>query len=831
MKKLLVIVTTLLLWLSASIGHAAVPPGNSPIAKGEHPRLFLTVNDLVTLRTLLATTYATKFQSFITELDSKFDTSASSKSDWERRWGGINYAFLGLMDPQATMSNFSSAHTKTAYCQKAVEYAKTLLPDISANTHENHNNLVVATDGPIYLPPTIVYDWCNNLISSSDKLSLVQAFINNYQHRQNPKRLLIDNQDTMKFHNALPVLAFYNDTLAGAYAGKTYAEWQTEMYNWFHDIWVNQYVDTVNYFYKAAGGHEGPSYGANAYVNGVFAIGAISSALDRDYFVDMPYFSTYPLYLLASTKPLMEEGIYYNNRWGDIGSGKSKFSCQSSHLSIGTLKKFLPDLASLQKWHLQRIPHCSDYPNYGGQWANAVFYSFLWGHQEVSPKSPAQLGIDLAQKLGQGKFVFRTGYEDISDTMIAFWATDFVIQPGGHSHHHISHFTLDKFGNLILKPGNAKSPSSEKLENDDGALFHNVVGIHDPNDSNDTYMNYDKQTKDSIDDLYTSPHYQPGGNNNKGIITASDIHNKNGYDYVSYDFSIAWLNKAVLSQREFVYIHGNTNKEFLIILDRIITSSPNYEKNWHIWVPSQPVFSNGYPTQQRTGKWVSTDTNMMMVTNNYTGNDSHGRIFLKTLSPVSHKTTAIGGPPNHYFEDTKGNLVPDRGIVYPLTAEQENRLGWGRIEIQPSTAQNEDTFLNVIQFGEANSLPDMSSSVRINSEGSNMIGAHIGDNSNQWIIMFTKNSDEISQVNFTKYTFNTLSITSKHLLFNMIPLTKYYIKSSISTAGIIVIVDIVPDAESMSVNSNNQGVLRFDLGGSPLVDSTPPAPPMNMRSQ
>jgi hypothetical protein len=817
--------------LLVSLTSAAVPPADSPAARGEHPRLFLTATGLQALRNHITTAYKNEFQSFVAELDAKFQDPASGKLRWEKRWGGINYAFLGLLDPKNTMSSFISGHTQAEYCRKAVEYARILLPDISANVEEYHGNLNTATNGPIHLPPMVVYDWCHGQLSAVDKLDFVNAFINSYQQRQAPKRLLIDNQQTMKFHDALPILAFYRDAFTGSYAGKTYAQWQSAMYDWFEDIWISQYVDTINYFYSAAGWHEGPAYGMNAYVNTIFAVGAMRTALNTDYFANLPYFRTYPLFVLANTKPLPEAGKYYLNRWGAVGGGKAEFPCQSIHLAMGTLKSVAPEYASLQKWQWQQVPECASYPKYGGQWGNAVFYTFLWGHKEVLAKTPAATDIGLAQRLGQGEFVFRTGYDKTSDTMIALWATDYVILPGGHAQHHFGHFTLEKFGTLILKAGNGKSPGTETIANDDGALFHNVIGVHDPANPKDTYMDYDKRDAGIGNERYTSPHYQPGGANHKGTIVAADINNGRKYEYVSYDSSLAWLNKVNLSQRELVYLRGSTNNEFIVLLDRMRTLSPSYEKKWHIWIPSQPVFLNGDPRLEREGKWTSTNTDTMMVTNSYTDNNSHGRMFVKSLFPSSVRTYAIGGPKDHYFENTKGvPVAPENpsSMVYPLSAEQENRIGWGRIEIQPTVTQNDDVFLEVIQFGDANTLSAMSPTLKIDSSDGKMLGAHIKNSSNQWIVMFAKQATDVSTIRAVTYAFEPITSSSEHLLVNMQPSATYHITLSAGAGLTTITVSTTPRSGSAVATSNAEGVLRFSLDGQ---NSIPPAAPQNFRVQ
>lgn len=68
----------------------------------------------------------------------------------------------------------------------------------------------------------------------------------------------------------------------------------------------------------------------------------------------------------------------------------------------------------------------------------------------------------------------RSGY-GATDSQVTFWARAHELY--GHDSTEFGHFTLHKFGNLILTPANSKSGdavlSSAKFN-----LFNNVIGIH-----------------------------------------------------------------------------------------------------------------------------------------------------------------------------------------------------------------------------------------------------------------------------------------------------------------------------------------------------------------
>ena len=146
-----------------------------------------------------------------------------------------------------------------------------------------------------------------------------------------------------------------------------------------------------------------------------------------------------------------------------------------------------------------------------------------------------------------------------------------------------------------------------------------------------------------------------------------------------------------------------------------------------------------------------------------------------------------------------------------MTQAEREYLGWGRVEVRPSVRQAYDVFLNVIQLGDANTLVTMAPIARVDSTGGVSTGAHIGDPSNQWVVMAARTASDRYEVGDTTYSFRPVAPRSRHLLINMARGTTFYVKVSSTGPDTRVGIATRPASGSTAVTSNDQGVLSFEL--------------------
>lgn len=848
----------LLLGLLLPNTNAATPPPGSPIAMGQHPRLFFTATELPALRDRITLLYQSEFQDFIERLNDTTNLPGNDGS--EDHWGSLNFAFMAALDPQIMQSmgfSFSeSLNTKQEYCDEAYVWVQKLLPAITIGEDLGHGSL--QNDYPIayYFPVMVAYDWCYDQFSNAEKITIITAFDSGYENGINWKGFtaaellsangnngrLANNQETADIHSTLTVAAFYNDPEASFID-------QDELYQIYHTVWIDRLLVEFNYFYGPGfGWHEGTGgYHRAGIINSGIPFAMISSAMGTNYFATTPFFNRLPIFLEANLLPQStlstcgasgtERCPEYLERWGSVSDGIDGYGCREIMLTSGMLRKAGHPNAALAKWAYsvteaepgRDVFGCSDaVTRRGNTWHHGVLYWFMLGDREITAQSADQMGIAKSQKLGLGEYIFRSSY-GTDASRVVFWSTlwnmygHVPLTQGGT-------FSLYKFGNLIVNPGNKKSGrgviDSGGMKN---AVMRNMVGIHKGSSDPTLAFNGDRPV---------DPFWEARGITKvliSGKLLAEDI-DSGSYDYVAHDHTIMYdPGTTDLSQREFVSLRGPLNKEYLVVLDRVNVANPaTDEKLWNIWVPHKPEFENGTSSNPRVGKWTSSNADTVSMTNQFSNLDdlasSHGKFYLKTLSPDNVTISFFGGPGKEFQSADDDGTTPWGAPA--LNQSDREFLGWGRIEVKPAVAQNYDIFLHVIQYGESTTLTSMSSSVKVSSTDDEMLGAHIKDAGNQWVVMFSKSAAEASSIASTSYVFAPASPQSEHLLVNMQPSTQFHVSAASGTTGTTVSVGTVQQGGSIAVSSNDQGVLRFALNGLTVVDDPdlpePPAPPTQL---
>ncbi len=801
---------------------AQTPRADGPVVRTDHPRLFFTSEELPALRDRIAKHYRSEFQAFVDLLN---DTSALTRRQAriEVNWGGFNYAFVAALDPQEMARRGftfkSSLNSSRAYCDRAMASARQLLPGVSMAEGQTGGALSTGFPVPKYLSVVTTYDWCHAHLPDADRRAIVDAYVAAYTKKYQGKDLLtmrIQGRDMLAndpasndVEDVLGIIGFHGDAYPDAKV-------QSELLGAFKSIWLDRYLAEVNYFYgKGTGSHEGSGgYFSRAFTTLSIPVAMFSPALGVDYIATMPYFSEYAVFVESNTRPhSLHEWPYYD-RWGTISEGIAGPNCKNLLLNAGMLRRAGHPNAALAKWsHEKTARNCaSEVTEYGGVWSNAVLFWFLFGDRDVQATSPTAMEIPLAAEFGLGQRVMRSGYSP-SDSQVIFYAQQHTMY--GHDTPEYGTFSLHKFGNLVLQAGNTKSGDGVLTRGPEkGAVFENVVSLH--KGSSDPGLGFTGGRQ--VDPFFGARGIKRIGR--AGSVMAETL-NGRGFDYIGYDNTPMWsASTATVSQREFIYLHGPANSEFVVVFDRFNATNPSTdEKVWKIWVPAQPEFVNGQAGTPRVGQWVSQDSDTIKLTNKFDGlrgsqfrsAPTHGRFFMKTLLPRAPVISFLGGPGMEFQSGDADGMTPWGAPA--MTQGEREYLGWGRVELRPSVSQAYDVFLNVFQIGDADTLAAMAPITRLDSANGASTGAHVGDPSNQWVVLLARAASDRYELGETAYSFKSVAPRSRHLIVNMARGKTFHV--TVSSSGPDTKVGIATQATSGStpMKSNDQGVLSFELNG------------------
>ncbi|MFQ5632642.1 MAG: hypothetical protein ACE5I1_28065, partial [bacterium] len=199
------------------------PPPGSPLANGEHPRIFITKSMLPELKSKVLKYYRSDLQNFINHLEEMYLIPAGTGDldDWNDIIGAArSYAFLYLIDPES-IGGLSTQYGRKKFGTKAIELAIFLaenLPDRWKDTHPGAKNLSTKKGGLASLALQVVYDWTHDLSTLEQRRRIADRLISLWNNRYDSKKVKLENHYAANVHVYAGALCFFGDTeLGGIY--------------------------------------------------------------------------------------------------------------------------------------------------------------------------------------------------------------------------------------------------------------------------------------------------------------------------------------------------------------------------------------------------------------------------------------------------------------------------------------------------------------------------------------------------------------------------------------------------------------------------------------
>jgi heparin/heparan-sulfate lyase len=641
----LAFISSLPLSLIVTAGRAEDRPASAtaaplPLPPRDHPRLYLRQAHVAQLAARLQDPV---LQPVVARLEKMAATSSPSRVEWE----ALHY----LAAPDATRGRAIVAET-LGLLQKSE------LPQRQDGCR---------VTGRMMVTGAIVYDWLYPLLTDEQKREFVTEFVRlaKTQECGYPPT----GQGSVTGHSSEAMIM--RDMISAGIA--IYDEFP-EMYQLAAGRFFREHVPARNWFYSGHAYHQGDSYGPHRFSWDTFPLfifdrmGAGNVYNPEQRFV--PYLWVY------TTRP---DG--QRLRAGDTFKDTTPRG-QPWNEFVGTLftASYYGDGVLLSQFLKQ-----------GGTSSDDTIFEFLWRDTKLQPKPIASLPLSRYFGSPFGWMVARTGWGD--DAVVAEMKINeynFV----NHQHLDAGAFQIYYRGALaidsgIYQGGSAGGYGSPHTQNYTWrTIAHNALLVRDPvekfhenpsygNDGGQRFPN--RRSEARTLEMLLDP--------SRGYHTGKVIAHGFGPDAATPDYTLlqgditdAYSKKVRAVTRSFVFLNLRDRRipAALIILDRVVSADPAFQKFWLLHTLEEPQL-NGTTAQIDCRQYGTS-----------------GRLNLDVLLPEAANALLdkIGGPRKQFwvFGQDFTNDLP-AGTLDRTSKEP----GAWRVELSPKNPASEDLMLTVMQ--------------------------------------------------------------------------------------------------------------------------------------
>jgi len=716
------------------------PRPNSPIAKGAHPRLFVTAEGVIAMRGKIKNYYKPDFQNFVNDLDGLYNASpgAGALAEWNAIFGAArSFALLYQIDP--TTIDVAAQHSKKEYGQKALALGLHIaqkLPDDWDELHHGASNLTTQEGGLASLALQVVYDWTHDLSTLEQRQALASRLITMWNNRYDSEKVKLENHYAANVHVYGGALCFYNDSALGA----AYMNSAQQMMNSFQDVFIERQLGVAAKIFEGSSDWmEGDSYSMDAFIGLMMLAGAAGSALDENFFAANPWLHEAPYFIYYSINPMPYDGEYYFTQHNTASglTGRNRNTSAIMNMAAASLQASDPNLAAFAAWFCEQSPYglrVDDYAYYEPHLFD-FFYKFVFGTRPVAKKSPEEAAIPLSFHLGQ-MHVMRSEHGSDDAALIQFFSPQYWYQ-NGHNEEENGSFNLHRFGPLVIAAVCTKNAGAgiPRADEGKGMAQNNVFGL-----GPDKELSLEKG---SIGDEADTPQdFVIGANTHIGTVEARE-HWPGLHDYVNYNYTRSYKagSKTPLARRALVYLRGPVNREFVVIMDRVESQQ---EKYFVIHTPVDIAAIGGTWNEAGSGHWTSA-AKTVQVTNRL--DRSHGQMYLTSVWPQNTTLHKFGGP-GYEWVWADGSKVDYRGTFSEIASYL-----YSDHTLQIRSPEN--LFLTVMQLGDANTMSEPATVEGM--AGVFWIGALLDK---ERLVIFSKNEKPLTEFYYTMSS----SKTVKHLL-------------------------------------------------------------------
>ncbi|NLD47120.1 MAG: DUF4962 domain-containing protein, partial [Clostridiaceae bacterium] len=656
-----------------------------------HPRLLITKQYIPIIKQRIASN--DKLKKVWTDTVSKSKTTSSNLD--EMRIIAESNAFLYLLE------NDKDAGLK------AVDLTLKILSKADQKaSYEEYNDS--QNCGRIILGASIVYDWCYNLLDSTNKTKIISTI------ESLASKMEVDYSPSAKW-GSLTGHAVGNPLLRDLLsAGIAIYDEKKDMYNKIASWVFSEVIPSRDFIYKSGFHPMGDSYGPSRFQCEMF-----TSLIFRRmgwiniFSKDQQNIAYSWIYTRRPDGQYLRDGDSFIGSYTPIGKDWTHIT------SLMLTASYYINDPYIQKEFYDHYEANSSDPTFELLFANPVSNNYSYNDLPLTRyfSSPA------------GYMVARTGWDKgfNSSAVVAEMKVG-VYQFNNHQHLDAGSFELYYKGALAIDSGlyegdNGGYRSAHDLNYHKRTIAHNSMLVYYPNEvfqhGNNKITNDGGQffpnkgiepfSMDELTDKYKVSDvlaYQFGPDNMKP-----------DFSYLKGNLTEAYTDKVKDYKRSFMFLNlkNDQHPAALIIYDNITSSDKSFKKSWLLHSIEKPAVSNNVTTIGRT-------------TNGYTG-----KLVNHTLLPAQNnlKINVIGGSGNEF-------LVNGKNYPNSVTNSRNSiESGSWRIEVSPANASENDRFLNVLQVMDSTTSP-----LSVEKIDSNLfVGAKLLNK----VVLFSKSGNTVSE--------------------------------------------------------------------------------------
>lgn len=671
--------------------------------KGQHPRLFVTADELPELKEkvhnpVLAASYkniqslANRDVNFVLPADNSDFTSYSNYDDIL-----IARAFLYLL------GEVDDSHALETI-KHMREFIGSVTFDKSDSTYESRYI------GDTMVAVACVYDWCYNLLTEDDKQYLIDQCLEDASVTEvgypPVKRGFITShgvEDLIYLHQLAISIAVYD-----------------EMPEWY-DIVATLIFDKMapaKVFLNASGNTFSSWAYGQARNNGPVHAEKMLTTLGLDNSVSL-FGEKYPDFYNMYIYGRLPNGVYFKE--GDDYFWTT-YRVDNRNTTVGNLYRYM---GATYDNPILRQQGDLDLSWKGYQMGPIEITMYDIDEQK---SDPTELPLTNFMTYPMSGMIARTSWHDGMNAPTAMAYVNMRdITVGDHQHRDLGAFQIYYKGMLAIDSGFYQY-GDHFYNYQERSVAHNTVLVHDPDEPP-----YETYVADGGQKSWRAGNSQLWKTAGEDVLLGEDRVSaefkasyagpdsyKPEFSYISSDISEAYTDKVEAFERSCVFInlYDDDYPAAFVVYDNIKSKDASFKKSWLLHSEEEPE--------------VDTATNTMVLKRTQDG--YNGKLVNKTLIPAVGKgeIEIIGGEGKEFYNN---------GTNWALNIDQAVRPDAGnwRIEVSPKTQSQEDKFLNVMYVQDADrDLPELKS---YREYGSNYTGVTIKDR----MVTFSLTRDNITE--------------------------------------------------------------------------------------